>query len=144
MQVQDVFKLLFHANGFRHSLDTHIFERLQKELAGLDYSIHDPLIEPVSDKFIRVNLRPYVLAGHSPKTLYNLMLNSSDNKEDFETLVSQWEQFLHLGYKAFPQEEIESFKFSDSPHHSELYKRLYAPAYRIVAKGSFDNAFPNI
>jgi hypothetical protein len=149
MQVEDVFKLLFQANyGNGHSISESAFAHLNEELSCLDYNSngHDSLTEPVSidTSLVRVNLRPFVLAGHSSRKLYELMETSGARQGSFDTLMAQWEDFMQLcpSCFSFDQADIACFKVPDTlPRHSALYHQLYAPAYRIVAKGAFEKAF---
>lgn len=154
MGVQDVLKLLYQANfGVEHLLTDTAGVRayLEKELSSLEpFSGGELLVEPVSVRsdLVRVNLRPFKNLNLDPDLLVQMMFESAgETKPETLMFYRQWNEFFDLvryGFLKFPVEDAERWHeiLTDGPprpvHHSERYKELYKPAYRVVQKTVFD------
>jgi hypothetical protein len=149
MQVQDVYKLLHQAAlGSEHAVCDEQAARdwLERELTEMNGGPDDPLFDPISPdgQILRIHLRPYTRAGKNPETLLRAFVQTAN----------EWHGSLETlkGYGAaaagwpgaetgsIRPDELKTFfdkmEAQDFPamHHSEVYKRLYGPAYRVVAR----------
>ncbi len=118
---------------------------LEREVAELGpCSPGEPLLEPLSDTLVRVNLCPFVAAGGDRHRLLAALLESAatvqgegelmrrrlgaaarllvelGRREDASRLRSLGEDAAARGYPAL--------------HHSERYTQAYRPAYRVVLR----------
>jgi len=148
IQVQDVFKMLYQGEfGIGHLLGdgTRALQYLREELAQLDSTTGDEeLLEPVSADggMVRVNLRPYRRAGHSPELLVRAMMESaSDTRGDTARFVSTWREFISSApASGFDPEELRTWddrvRRGDLRvvHHSGVYTGAYRPAYRVCRR----------
>lgn len=154
MGVQDVLKLLYQGVfGVEHLLtDTAgVHAYLEKELSGLEaVGMGELLTEPVSAHtgLVRVNLRPFKHLNLDPELLVQVMFRSAaETKPDTLMFYRQWNAFFDLvryGFLKFPMEEAKRWHeiVTGGPpkpvHHTERYRELYHPAYRVVRKAEFD------
>jgi hypothetical protein len=149
MGLRDVYKLLYQGiRGPEHIIHSPaaFIHRLEEEWDGLDPEHQDPLCESIhpDGKLLRVNLRPFKAAGGSLELLGNACLQTTqiswDSQDD---LADAWNHLATATWegdwtRAFI-EEVESFSHwlleNNFPpvHHSDRYRRLYKPAYRLVA-----------
>lgn len=149
MQLQDLYKLLHQAAlGSEHAVRDPEAVRnwMTRELAAMGDGPDDPLLDPLSPdgKIVRVHLRPYVRAGGDPEVLLQAFLRTAREwrGECKKLLVwgavaadiadaSRWPLTGDAIRSFFATMESQGFL---AAHHSETYRRLYHPAYRVVAK----------
>lgn len=146
MQMQDIIKMCFQsAFGPEHLLsDT---ERVQnyfmQEYESTPANSSQPLYEPVSDTFCRVNLGAWKARTLDPEELFRLFVASASGKTcgteaDFEFCVTEAEKTILEGMFPFSLEEWKEFyetykKNGIHPvHHSDAYRLAEHPAYRLV------------
>ncbi|MDP2993553.1 MAG: hypothetical protein Q8N46_00355 [Anaerolineales bacterium] len=149
MQVQDVYKLLHQAAlGSEHAFRDEQAARdwLEHELAEMGDGPDDPLMDPLSPdgQTLRVHLRPYLRAGKNPETLLRAFIQTANewrgSPEKLKEYGAAAAQLAQTGTGSIRREGIEAFfskmEEQDFPavHHSEVYERLYRPAYRVVAR----------
>jgi len=165
--IQDVYKLIYQGIfGPEHLLSADAKSYLEKEFAALtdESSTTEPLIENISTdgEVVRINLRQFKLKKLSLEKLWTVMLisekelRSGNSAESFE---KAWEEFGKLVLKKelnFDPAELEAFnkiitdarKLSNkgypAVHHSEEYRQIYKPSYRVVKKSVFREYFPNV
>lgn len=160
LQVQDVYKLLYQADfGNEHVLSdpAGVLAFLQDELASLDtFHVNEPLLERISttDEIVRVNLRPYKALNLEPSVLVEMMFRSAEKtKPDTFMFYRQWNGFSALvryGLLDFPAAAVKDFDQRitegklDPVHHSEEYRALNRPAYRVVRRALFEQRFGNL
>lgn len=149
MQPRDVYKLLYQSvRGPEHIIASPqaFTQWLKEEWQGLDFSHPDPLVESIrpDGSLLRLNLRPFKASGGSLEVLADACLETGreswGTQADLETawhdLLAGWRKDplpdLSLdGLEAFTRWlEAEGFP---AVHHSEQYRSLYRPAYRLVA-----------
>jgi hypothetical protein len=149
MGLRDVYKLLYQGiRGPEHLIHSPgIFIRqLQQEWDGLNPEDQDPLCESIrpDGKLVRVNLRPYKASGGSLELLGNACLDTTQRfRESNDDLADAWNQLttapLEGEWISVYREDVESFSHwlqeNNYPpvHHSDRYKSLYKPAYRLIA-----------
>lgn len=148
MELRDIYKLLYQGvRGPEHILSSvEVFrQRLKEEWETLEPSPADPLSEVIrpDGKLLRLNLRPYKAAGGQLETLVTACLEAGSNKWDTQAdLLQAWEAFLvsarYGTWQGFSQEDCQAFTAwlaqngFPAVHHSETYRQLYRPAYRLV------------
>jgi len=154
MEAIDVYKLLYQAVfGVGHILGENALDRLQEEVKGLklDTQPEEPLTEDVSPDgtTIRVNLRPFIKEGLYLNSLY-LAMKSSRTDGDTANLLRYWEAFTELvnsGKVKLDKDQVQAVTNRIGPancptlHHSEAYRRAYAPSYRVVQRKAFEDMF---
>lgn len=144
---RDIYKFLYQAAfGSAHAVnDTSMVKNwMKREIAGMDYSVHDELIDTLSPEgsIVRVNLRPYIKKGYDTEILLDAFIKTANNhKGAMNTFQEYWEaaeKLTVLGKFQFGLSELNNFyekmKAENFPavHHSETYKKAYKPAYRVI------------
>jgi len=149
MAARDVYKLLFQSiRGAEHIMPTpEIFEtRLREELRALQPELNEPLTEMIRPdrQLSRVNLRAYLATSQDINWLVDVCLRTGERKWGTrQDLVEVWQTFLYAVHSgSFPtiaEDEASTFNAwlekHDYPvvHHSDIYEKIYTPAYRLVA-----------
>lgn len=149
MQPRDVYKLLYQGvRGPEHLITSPqaFREYLIAEWQGLNPTGDDPLTEVIrpDGSLLRLNLRPYKTAGGSLEALTTACLQTAPRtwgKPD--ELQQAWAFFVDLckagSWPSLAVQVVESFTLlleeNNFPpvHHSDRYRELYQPAYRLVA-----------
>ena len=149
MELRDVYKLLYQgAFGSEHlaTSSEEFIRHLHQEYARLipDSSIR--LLEPITveDALFRVNLRAYKSRQQNIRLLLKPLLKTTTAiTPDKANLSRTWATFVRLGELGnihnFILPEVYQFGYwlelADFPvvHHSEVYRREYQPAYRLIA-----------
>jgi hypothetical protein len=149
MQVQDLYKLLHQAAmGSEHAVhdEQAAHEWLVREMAEMGSGPDEPLLDPLfaDGQFLRIHLRSYLRAGKNPEKLLQAFIHtandwhgSTENLKEYAAAAAQQAQ---AGIGSIRREEIEAFFVKmeaqgfPAVHHSEVYLRLYRPAYRVVAR----------
>ncbi len=149
MAPQDVYKLLYQGvRGPEHIIASPeaFAERLQMEWEALGSENDDPLWESIhpDGALRRLNLRPFKAAGGDLDVLTSACLETSrrawGTQAELQLAWNHWntanKQNLWPGAAS---EDIAAFtswlRANGFPavHHSEKYRHLYRPAYRLVA-----------
>jgi hypothetical protein len=149
MEVQDVYKLLFQGVlGPEHLIDsTEEYSRyLEQEYDALQMDARQVLFEPVraDGLLFRVNLRAYKAHQLGLIRLVTLLIKTAQliqgTKPELKLAWSTFTQLCQQGYiRHFNLEDIAEFDHHleesgfNAMHHSETYRRLYQPAYRLIA-----------
>jgi len=154
MRAADVYKMLYQGVfGVRHLMSEGAWDRLEAEARtlGLDGQPGEPLIEEVSadGSMVRVNLRPYLRRGLPLDRLFSAMEVSAMEEGETEKFIKAWSAFKELsrpGGLVFDEGEIgeldKELEGGCRPrHHSEAYRRAYAPAYRVVRRSVLERVF---
>ena len=149
MQLRDVYKLIYQAVlGSEHlvSSSEEFSHYLQLEYEHLQPDSSQQLFEPLrpDGSLFRLNLRPYKsrqlgLARLISPLLLTPQLATGTQAE----LQAAWKVFSQLCRQKYVKNYSETAirKFTrqlaaqDFPamHHSEVYRRLYQPAYRLIS-----------
>lgn len=155
MRATDVYKLLYQGVfGVGHLFGEDTWHRLEAEarVLRLDEQPEEPLFEGISvdGSMVRVNLRPYLRQGLPLSRLFSAMEESAPEKGRVEEFLKAWSIFKELvgsGRLMFDDEEIEELNRDlelggcQPRHHSDAYRRAYAPAYRVVKREVFEQMF---
>jgi len=152
MQVTDLYKLLHQAAlGSEHAVRDERTARdwLEREMKEMGEGPDEPLLDPISPdgKIVRIHLRPYLKMGKDPETLLRAFIHTAnewhgslENLMEYGTVA--WQLSEAEQWRISPKEiklffaGIESQGFP-AARHSEIYGRLYRPAYRVIANFSW-------
>jgi hypothetical protein len=148
MQLEDIYKLLHQAAmGPEHAVEDAAAARarLQTEAQQLGSGPAEPLVDPISPdgRLARVHLRTYLESGNP---IDHLAAAFVDTANTYPAAPDKLAKFCGcLGDLAaargipFARDKVESF-FADlaargypAIRHSQTYRDLYHPAYRVVA-----------
>ncbi len=143
MQAEDCLKLLYQFHcGSRHMLkdEKGAFLALKEELANVTYQPDLPLFVPVGDHISRLQLA--AIEHPDAEMIHELAVGAA------RAFVPQMSAFMHdfkkLGRTIteypvmFEQEDFDAAaawfrgQAFTSIHHSDLFRQLYDPHYRIV------------
>ena len=154
MELEDIYKLLHQAAmGPEHAVaDAAVArERLIAEAQQLGPGPSDPRVDPISPdgRLARVHLRPYLKGGGKIDDLAAAFIATA---KSYPASLDKLTKFCGClgdlaatGAIPFPREAIDHF-FVDlaqrgypAIRHSETYRSLYHPAYRVVALEHLEN-----
>jgi len=155
MRATDVYKLLYQGVfGVGHLLGESARQRLRDEARALnlDDQPEEQLIEVISadGSMLRVNLRSFLRRRLPLDKLFSAMEESSHEEGEVGDFLEAWGVFKHLvesGDLTFEKGEIEELDRQlegggcPPQHHSEVYRRTYKPAYRVVRTSVFERMF---
>lgn len=149
MEPRDVYKLLYQGvRGPGHIIiSTQAFtERLAAEWHALDPAEDDPLWESIrpDESLLRLNLRPFKAAGgHLDELLHACLETGRRSWGGPAEFQAVWEQCVAVcsthPWPGLDWDTIATFtawigvQGFPPVHHSERYRSLYRPAYRLVA-----------
>jgi hypothetical protein len=149
MQPRDVYKLLYQGvRGPEHIISSPqaFREYLMSEWQALNPGGDDPLTESIrpDGSLLRLNLRPFKAEGGSLEALTAACLETAHRQWGTQDELQQaWEAFVDScragSWPSLPFQEVETFtsllqeKEFPPIHHSDRYRELYHPAYRLVA-----------
>jgi hypothetical protein len=149
MEPRDIYKLLYQSvRGPEHIITSPsaFTERLAIEWESLDPADSDPLWEKIrpDGSLLRLNLRPFKSRGGDLEELVTACLETARRSWETQAELEQaWEGFTSACRdRSFPGvalNDVQSFtswlETNSYPavHHSERYRSLYRPAYRLVA-----------
>ena len=156
MEVDDLFKLIFHAAmGNRHLLldPEKAKAYLKKEWESVTPSSQEPLIEIVSPDgaWARINLRPFKAKRWALEDLYLVMLLSArQGKESHERMKRYARYLMEFQESGDIHHSSELLRktmqsLENDPqrvfHHSKKYVQAYRPSYRLVLLDLFERTF---
>ena len=149
MELVDLYKLLYQgAMGLEHMVATRqeFARRLEAEFERLTPNLEQRLLEPVraDQSLFRLNLHPFKSRFDRTDVLISLLLQTSKLMTGSKSeLVDTWKDFTRLceggEMDAFQTEAVQQYghwlEQEDFPtvHHSEVYRREYLPAYRLIS-----------
>lgn len=152
MQPRDIYKLLYQAvRGLEHLVSSPQSFRasLESEWLSLAPGETDPLLESIrpDGSLFRINLRPFKAASGDLEELAAACLETAARPWGTQAELQQvWKDFVHHcnADRCFglDQHEVDTLttwlQENDYPplHHSDSYRTLYHPAYRLVAADS--------
>ncbi len=165
MQVIDAYKLVYGAlNGTGHAYNDldEARELLLEELANLGtpaVPLEETLTETISPRgsevtSMRVNLRPFAALGLDPEKLLTAVAETSLllPARSAEPISVVWPALTSVLVDdlRFNAEDVEAVsrevELGRYPpvHHSALYRRTYAPAYRVAARRPLRREFGEV
>jgi len=159
MEMQDLYKLVFQAAmGSEHAVPNRQAAQqwLERELATLVAGSEQPLSEPLSPdgELVRVNLRAFVEQGGDPKKLVDAFVTTANRFEASEKRLARYwgylEAMAETGEIAYDRRQLEEWLTEmrtqgfPTVHHSNTYRKLYQPAYRVVYRELLSSESPLI
>ncbi|RPI81926.1 MAG: hypothetical protein EHM41_19645 [Chloroflexi bacterium] len=148
MGLQDVYKLLYQGIlGPEHIIDSadHVTAHLRSEWENLLKGPVESLVEPIhpDGTLARINLRPFRASGGSLDQLTEACLDASRHSfQGVKDLQAVWSRlaryFIENHLYGFTNQDVQNYtrwlQENDFPtvHHSENYRQIYRPAYRLV------------
>ena len=145
MQPQDAVKLAYQsAFGGGHMIPDPAasLAYLRQELAATPQKAGAPLLEPIGGGLCRLHLCALAASGLRPETVNGLFCwtanHAAGTSDLLEGSLAVLEEIAAAGEAPFPaaqlKEYLTAWRASGMPavHHSEPYRRAYAPAYRLV------------
>jgi hypothetical protein len=149
MQIQDLYKLVYQAAlGNEHLItdSAMVHNYLIQELENVQADSNEPLLEEISPDgaVVRLNLRPFKAQHGDHRALFQAMMQTvrtfQKSQERLGRYLSDLEQMAASGDIPFETDAMQAFfremreKGNPAVHHSAVYKKQYAPAYRILLK----------
>ncbi|MEJ2546050.1 MAG: hypothetical protein P8Y99_18460 [Calditrichaceae bacterium] len=122
------------------------YTKLIEELENINKFNAIPLQEDIdpADQLIRINLNPYKQRDGNIDELFDTFFRTSQIFcSNVENVKNYFEQAIHAAKNnsiPFDPDELRTFfklkKSQNFPavHHSDIYRKSYQPAYRIVLK----------
>jgi hypothetical protein len=148
MQLEDIYKLLHQAAmGPEHAVEDAAIarERLRAEAQQLASGPADPMLDPISPdaRLTRVHLRAYLQTGGDIDELAAAFVKTANTYAAAPDKLAKFcgclGDLAAAGGIPFARETVEPF-FADlaargypAIRHSQTYRELYHPAYRVVA-----------
>jgi hypothetical protein len=148
-KAQDLYKLIHQAVfGIQHLLSDEeaALAALEEEFDRLDPVLPGEILLEMIDpggKIHRVNLRPFKAAGGLVESLWKAVLLTRQevrgSRRRFDSLWGEARRLVTVRAIPLDVKEFEEFELniiSESlpvVHHSESYRRLNSPAYRLVS-----------
>ena len=137
-RAQDIVKFVFqgllgtgHILGASEDVEAYIF----RESANLTADPGEPLLERVSPSWCRLNLRRALAEGLTPRNIAQLMLTERTqdgfSRQDVERVCRAYGEEHHLS--GMPEILGQLADEHWLPSHSEEYRALYHPAYRLIS-----------
>jgi hypothetical protein len=148
MQLEDIYKLLHQAAmGPEHAVaDAAVArERLLAETQQLGTGPADPRVDAISPdgRLARIHLRTYMETGGTIDDLASAFIDTANNYPPAPDKLARFcgclGDLAAAGGIPFGRDAVEAY-FGDlaargypAIHHSQTYRELYHPAYRVVA-----------
>ncbi|MCK5034313.1 MAG: hypothetical protein KAS73_00345, partial [Candidatus Sabulitectum sp.] len=142
MQLQDLYKLVYQGvMGSGHALNSAAAGEswLSDELHSMGRGCADEkVVERLSLEIARVNLRPFVASGGDTGALLHSFIRTGREYCSGTVQLSRAWSTVAGVQNTFDLSEMNSFirlqEASGFPavHHSNVYRKLYRPAYRVV------------
>lgn len=148
MKIQDLYKFIHQAAmGSEHAVKDPASAQkwMDDELANMNTDYQNELCDTLTPggKLVRVNLRPFIKLGNNAESLVDAFIKTANNYLGSEdTLKYFWSIALKLADEGnIPLNKSEMFSYIKEKgkqgfppvHHSEVYEKLYHPAYRVVS-----------
>ena len=137
---EDIVKFVFQGllgAGHLVSSERSARDGLKCELEGLAADADEPLYEPLSSRFCRINLRAALAQGIWAEEIAVRLCRSAEHEDSLFTRQDVYDCCM-----AVPDVDPEKMrkaaeKVPDEswlPAHSEAYRAAYRPAYRVLLK----------
>ena len=149
MEMQDLYKLTFQAAmGSEHAVPSREGARqwLDREFATLEPVPAEPATDPLSPdgELIRIHLRAFEERGGNPDKLLDAFVATAQvyegSTDRLERLWGHLESMAAAGGIDFELDQLEAFLAEmrslgfPAVRHSNTYRELYQPAYRVVLR----------
>lgn len=144
MTVTDAVKIVYQSvYGPSHLIkdEKSAFDRLINEYNSCEQIIA-PIYDPLGNGLIRVNLNALDHAGITPKQVFDKFIATANavhgTPQEFEKQLAVLSEVAEKGVFTFSHDELQAYleKYRKAGYppmrHSEEYRQLYKPAYRVV------------
>ena len=152
MQEEDVYKLCFQAamgNAHLGIERERVRDRLAREMEDVGASAEAELFEAISPAgLVRVDLRAYNSSGGDAGALHDAMVRTQASFRPSAALLRAYglvvSDLAASGGTSFGPSSLRSmFRMKEEEgypavHHTERYRRLYRPAYRVILQHTLD------
>lgn len=143
----DAVKLCFQsAFGCGHLIRNGEFalSMLKKELSQTEENPGAQILEPIGNGYARLDLHAAKAKGIPEETICRIFIKSADSgaKTAIEPLLSILEHLAEEGRTPFPKESLSEYLSGyngEMVSHSEIYRKAYSPAYRVVLEKLAEN-----
>lgn len=142
MGIEDYIKLLYQsAFGCGHILNEYAFNTLKDEYNQFDHQVNETNYIDIGNGYSRLDLSHtnmsvdeiFLLMKNANKKDENAHMMFSDCLEELLNLIE--ENYIPLDYansKAYIEQYLKDGIFI--PSHSQIYKQLYKPSYRVIKR----------
>ena len=135
MQLEDKIKLIFQGVIGPNHLNCNkemIVKRLNAEYESMkDICYNYDLIEDISDKYVRVYLKPYYECFNDFDLLGELFVLSLKEDKDYSLFIDKIKSLINDENKDFIENYLRSNYMIS---HSDIYKENYFPHYLVISK----------
>ncbi|MGC9364482.1 MAG: hypothetical protein ACP5FZ_07940 [Fidelibacterota bacterium] len=152
MEPVDLYKLIYQGTmgpGHLGTDSAEIQKQLEREIAIIEADKQSALIENIApdSEYVRIHLKKWKSLEYPAETITRAILESNRfSDSDRERLKTAWE-IVHREVTT-GQISVDKDKFltiyqhvleNDYPvvHHSERYRSVYSPAYRVVSQSAW-------
>ncbi len=150
MQIQDAVKLVYQnefAGGHMIEDEQSSYRALLHEMHANPYKKDDMHLdgagfEAIGNGLCRLHLYGLEAKGFAPETIHRFFINTANTMKGsvagFEKKLATLRKCCIDGVLPYPVKELDAYlsqykeKGYPPVHHSEAFKKAYAPAYRIV------------
>ena len=151
MEAQDAVKLIYQSEfGPGHMIrdEEKCLKTLRDEMAALTPDGKEALYEPIGNGLCRLNLRPCLARGIPAEDIHRLFLETAreveGDKKRFWLAVRALQALADADETPFEPVLLDLFlarypSACPDMHHSEMYRRIYHPAYRVVQQKKLKN-----
>jgi hypothetical protein len=157
LESADLYKIIYqgamgpnHLGAEKQSMTTY----LNQELATVIPNEEEALTETISphSKYIRINLKKFKALNGDPEILADLLFHSCqlENIAKLKSILAEVTQLIATGKIDYPREKWGNYYNSIQeknyfvPHHSQKYRELYSPAYRVVNKNLWEQRYQEV
>ncbi len=133
MEIEDIIKLYFQGiMGPAHLISDYnkALKLIKDELSYADNS--DEMIEEISDKYVRVYIKPYYDKYHNLDNLVNAFIKSSFDKNNIDEFINEIKTLKKYDKNNYIEKYLSKSNYIIS--HSNNYKLKYNPHYRVINK----------
>ncbi|MBQ8095124.1 MAG: hypothetical protein IJ242_16350 [Clostridia bacterium] len=141
LEAADIIKFLFQGMmGPGHMLGPadEVIRRLETEMSDNTRDAEEPLLVPVGPAYVRLNLRPAVLAGLTAKRIAALMQQAASPQcTRAETAEICMMYVARLSEPLQSETRKAAMRLTEEnglPAHSDSYHKRYSPSYRIISR----------
>ncbi len=146
MTIQDLYKLVYQGvmgSGHAISSEESAGNWLREEIvSSTGCGGMEELYEEISPdgRVLRVNLRPFTAAGGDTDRLLTAFIRTGREYRGSNEELVYWWGFLSDLQSKFTKEQLTEYmdsrqkEYFPAVHHSEKYRRLYFPSYRVTLR----------
>ena len=137
---QDLVKFVFQGllgAGHLIASEQSALRGLKNEMQDLQADSAEPLYEPLSARFCRMNLRAALARGLWAEEIARLLCRSAEREETQFTRQDVYDYCLGIPDTDAERMREAAAKITDEdwlPSHSDAYREAYRPAYRVLLK----------